>query len=61
MNLYILLNLAIAVVAIILAFLGRLIYMRSIRLRQKLRMSYVFTNITHELLTPLTVLSASDS
>ena len=59
MNLYILLNLAIAVVAIILAFLGRLIYMRSIRLRQKLRMSYVFTNITHELLTPLTVLSAS--
>ena len=59
MNLYILLNLAIVVVAIILAFVGRLIYMRSIRLRQKLRMSYVFTNITHELLTPLTVLSAS--
>ena len=59
MNLYILLNLAIVVVAIILAFVGRLIYMRSVRLRQKLRMSYVFTNITHELLTPLTVLSAS--
>jgi signal transduction histidine kinase/CheY-like chemotaxis protein len=59
MNLYILLTLAIAAVAIILAFLGRLAYMRSIRLRQKLRMSYVFTNITHELLTPLTVLSAS--
>jgi CheY-like chemotaxis protein/nitrogen-specific signal transduction histidine kinase len=59
MNLYILLNLAIVVVAIILTFLGRLIYMRSKRLREKLRMSYVFTNITHELLTPLTVLSAS--
>ena len=59
MNLYILLTLTIVVVAIILAFLGRLAYMRSIRLRQKLRMSYVFTNITHELLTPLTVLSAS--
>ena len=59
MNLYILLNLAIVVSAIIFAFLGRLIYMRSKRLREKLRMSYVFTNITHELLTPLTVLSAS--
>ena len=59
MNLYILLNLAIVVFAIIFAFLGRLIYMRSKRLREKLRMSYVFTNITHELLTPLTVLSAS--
>ena len=59
MNLYILLNLAIVVSAIILVFLGRLIYMRSKRLREKLRMSYVFTNITHELLTPLTVLSAS--
>ena len=59
MNLYILLNLGIVVVAIILAFVGRLIYMRSKRLREKLRMGYVFTNITHELLTPLTVLSAS--
>ena len=59
MNLYILFNLAIVVSAFILAFIIRLIYMRSIRLRQKLRMSYVFTNITHELLTPLTVLSAS--
>ena len=59
MNLYILLNLAIVVFAIIFAFLGRLIYMRSKRLREKIRMSYVFTNITHELLTPLTVLSAS--
>ena len=59
MNLYILLNLAIVVIIIIFAFLGRLIYMRGKRLREKLYMSYVFTNITHELLTPLTVLSAS--
>lgn len=59
MNLYVLLNLAIVVFAIIFAFFGRLIYMRSKRLREKLRMGYVFTNITHELLTPLTVLSAS--
>ena len=59
MNLYVLISLAIVVVVIILAFVGRLIYMRSKRLREKLRMGYVFTNITHELLTPLTVLSAS--
>ena len=59
MNLYILLNLAIVVIIIIFAFLGRLIYMRGKRLREKTYMSYVFTNITHELLTPLTVLSAS--
>ena len=59
MNLYILLNLAIAVIIIIIAFLGRLFYMRGKRLREKTYMEYVFTNITHELLTPLTVLSAS--
>ena len=59
MNLYLLLNLASVVVIIILIFLGRLIYMRGKRLREKLYMGYVFTNITHELLTPLTVLSAS--
>ena len=59
MNLYILFGLTIMVFAIILVSAIRLIYMRGVRLRQKLRMSYVFTNITHELLTPLTVLSAS--
>ncbi len=59
MNLYLLFTLGIVASVIILAFFIRLIYMRSMRLRQKLRMSYVFTNITHELLTPLTVLSAS--
>ena len=59
MNLYLLFTLGIVASAIILASVVRLIYMRSMRLRQKIRMSYVFTNITHELLTPLTVLSAS--
>ena len=59
MNLYLLFTLGIVVSLIILAFVVKLIYMRSMRLRQKLRMGYVFTNITHELLTPLTVLSAS--
>ena len=40
-------------------FAGRVIYLRSMRLRRKLQMSAIFTNITHELLTPLTVISAS--
>ena len=38
MNLYLLLNLASVVVIIILIFLGRLIYMRGKRLREKLYM-----------------------
>ena len=38
---------------------GRRVYLRSMRLRERLRMSRVYTNITHELLTPLTVISAS--
>jgi CheY-like chemotaxis protein/anti-sigma regulatory factor (Ser/Thr protein kinase) len=38
---------------------GRELYLRSVRLRQRLQMSRVYTNITHELLTPLTVISAS--
>ena len=40
-------------------FIGRAIYLRSMRLRNQLRLSRIFTNITHELLTPLTILSAS--
>ena len=38
---------------------GRELYLRSVRIRQRLQMSRVYTNITHELLTPLTVISAS--
>ena len=42
------------------AFLaGREVYRRSVRVRQRLQMGHIFTNITHELLTPLTVISAS--
>ena len=42
------------------AFLaGREVYRRSMRVRQRLQMEQIFTNITHELLTPLTVISAS--
>lgn len=50
--------LAIAIIAII-AIVGRKIYLRSMRVRRRLQMSAIFTNITHELLTPLTVISAS--
>ena len=39
--------------------LARWLYIRSMRIRNQLQMSYIFTNITHELLTPLTILSAS--
>lgn len=46
------------IIAIILIF-GRLLYLRSMRLKRRLHMSAIFTNITHELLTPLTVISAS--
>ena len=44
---------------IVLLLLGRWLYTRSIQLKNRLQMDHVFTNISHELLTPLTVLSAS--
>jgi len=44
---------------IILIPIGRTLYLRSIRIRNRLQMSHIFTNITHELLTPLTILGAS--
>ena len=50
--------LVIALIAIIF-FAGRRLYLRSQRLRRSLQMSTIFTNITHELLTPLSVISAS--
>ncbi len=44
----------------VLAFpLVRWLYSRSMRIRNQLQMSNLFTNITHELLTPLTILSVS--
>jgi DNA-binding response OmpR family regulator/nitrogen-specific signal transduction histidine kinase len=47
----------VAVVAI--SLLVRHLYRRSIYIRNRLQMGRVFTNISHELLTPLTVISAS--
>ena len=42
-----------------LYLVGRALYIRSVRYRNQQQMSYVFTNIAHELLTPLTIVSAS--
>lgn len=50
--------LVVALIAIIF-FAGRRLYLRSQRVRRRLQMSAIFTNITHELLTPLSVISAS--
>ena len=41
----------VALIAIIL-FAGRRLYLRSQRRKRQLQMSAIFTNITHELLTP---------
>ena len=52
----------VAVIIIILVglfFLGRQFYLRSVRIVNRLQMERAFTNISHELLTPLTVISAS--
>lgn len=38
---------------------GREIFQRSVRMRNRLQMNAIYTDITHELLTPLTVISAS--
>ena len=59
MDYRILLALAIMAMMIIFFLLGRNAYLRSIRLRERTQLNAIFTNITHELLTPLTVISAS--
>lgn len=35
-----------------LFYLGRWLYLRSVRMRNRLQMERVYANITHELLTP---------
>lgn len=55
-NIYI--GIAITLLLAIIIFLRWLIF-RTKRIREQIQMSYIFTNITHELITPLTILSAS--
>ncbi|MBR1688787.1 MAG: response regulator [Prevotella sp.] len=59
MNLNTLILLAALVIMVVVFFVARSLYHRSMRIRNRLQMSTIFTNITHELLTPLTIISAS--
>lgn len=59
MNLTTILILFGAALLIAISLIGRLLYIRSVRIRNQLQMSAVFTNIAHELLTPLTIVAAS--
>ena len=47
------------VLSVGLFFAGKEVFQRSVRMSNRLQMNAVYTNITHELLTPLTVISAS--
>ena len=44
---------------IIITVLMRWLYARNTRIKNQLQMNFIFNNITHELLTPLTIISAS--
>ena len=59
MSLFAIIILISIVVAVGLFFAGRELFQRSVRMRNRLQMNAIYTNITHELLTPLTVISAS--
>ena len=59
MEIRVLLILLIVTIIVIIFSVGRHLYLRSLRVRRRLQMSVIFTNITHELLTPLSVISAS--
>ena len=59
MSARLLLVIACLVIVVVFSIVGRNLYLRSLQLRRRLQMSDIFTNITHELLTPLTVISAS--
>ena len=59
MSLQTVILLLIIAAAIGLFFLGRELFQRGVRMKNRLQMSAIYTNITHELLTPLTVISAS--
>ena len=59
MNANILIIIVIATLAAIAVLSGLSLYRRSMRMLNRAHMSTAFTNISHELLTPLTVISAS--
>lgn len=59
MNLQTIIIILVIAAVVGLFFIGRELFQRGVRVRNRLQMSAVYTNITHELLTPLTVISAS--
>ncbi len=59
MNIQTILIIVILLVVAGFFLIGRELFQRSVRMRNRLQMNQVYTNITHELLTPLTVISAS--
>ena len=59
MNLTTVIILSAIALSVGLFFAGRELFQRSVRMRNRLQMNAIYTNITHELLTPLTVISAS--
>ena len=59
MDIPILADILIIVFFIIMMIVARQLYLRNQRLKNKAQLSMMFTSITHELLTPLTILSAS--
>ena len=59
MGLPLTLELIILLIIIVAFILMRAMYKRTVKLQQKAQMSMLFTSITHELLTPLTIISAS--
>ena len=59
MSLQTVILLLIIAAAVGLFFLGRELFQRGVRMKNRLQMSAIYTNITPELLTPLTVISAS--
>ena len=58
-NLIYLLIIGMAGLFMVIIPIGRWLYLRSVRVRNRLQMSHLYTDITHELLTPLTILAAS--
>ena len=59
MNLTIIISITAICAILVIFFLGRWLYIRSVKMRNEANMAMIFTNITHELLTPLTIISAS--
>ena len=47
-----------SILLVIVLIVGRWLYRRSMMLRNRVQMNYIFTSITHELITPLSIMSA---